>query len=227
MTRQETRVVASMKSLRIRGDAHAGEIVQEARTSRTIGTAAERGHGHGHERGHGRGHGRGPAAAPRIFCQSSNFPVTPPPRRPPPYGRPAMHHRNNGSLGASILTNNDWADVAQTLAFTPRSLDLTRGIFDDRSAPEIARRLGIAPATARTHLRRLYDQLGIHGRAGLVVVVMTAHLSRRNAAPSVSRPEHGCDRDVIHSDDKQRAYTSGTRSHPEQIGRKDVDKPPP
>jgi two-component system nitrate/nitrite response regulator NarL len=44
------------------------------------------------------------------------------------------------------------------------------------SGPEIGRRLGIAPSTVKTHLRRVYGKLGVGDRATMVAEAMRCGL---------------------------------------------------
>jgi two-component system nitrate/nitrite response regulator NarL len=53
-----------------------------------------------------------------------------------------------------------------------REREVLGHVADGLSAPAIARRLGVAPRTVRTHLEHLYDKLGAGDRAQLVALAM-------------------------------------------------------
>jgi len=52
--------------------------------------------------------------------------------------------------------------------FTPGELRVAVLFAEGRSAPSIARELGVSVETVRTHQKRLYEKTGAHGRAQLV-----------------------------------------------------------
>jgi LuxR family maltose regulon positive regulatory protein len=45
-----------------------------------------------------------------------------------------------------------------------RELDVLRLLNSHLSVPEIAQELTVAPSTVRTHVRVVYNKLGVHGR---------------------------------------------------------------
>ena len=52
---------------------------------------------------------------------------------------------------------------------TPAESQLARLLAQDGSgAKSLARQLGVSPATARTHLQRIFDKTGVHSQADLV-----------------------------------------------------------
>jgi DNA-binding NarL/FixJ family response regulator len=57
---------------------------------------------------------------------------------------------------------------AAALEPTSREREVLRLLVEGRADKEIARRLRIRPATARTHLRRLFGKAGVHSKAELV-----------------------------------------------------------
>lgn len=60
------------------------------------------------------------------------------------------------------------------MRLTARQSAIVRLVADGRCDKEIAAALHISVATARTHLRRLYDREGIHTRAQAVLLLSTA-----------------------------------------------------
>jgi two-component system nitrate/nitrite response regulator NarL len=55
---------------------------------------------------------------------------------------------------------------------SPRELEILRHIAEGRSAPEIARRIHLSPATVKSHLQSLYEKLGVSDRAAAVAEAM-------------------------------------------------------
>jgi two-component system nitrate/nitrite response regulator NarL len=55
---------------------------------------------------------------------------------------------------------------------SPREREILALIADGELAPDIARRLGLSPATVRTHLQHLYEKLGVSDRAAAVAAAM-------------------------------------------------------
>ena len=55
---------------------------------------------------------------------------------------------------------------------TPREREILGLIAAGETAPAIADRLGLSPATVRTHLQHLYDKLGVSDRAAAVAQAM-------------------------------------------------------
>jgi two-component system, NarL family, nitrate/nitrite response regulator NarL len=55
---------------------------------------------------------------------------------------------------------------------SPREQEILQLIAAGELAPDIAQRLGLSPATVRTHLQHLYEKLGVSDRAAAVAVAM-------------------------------------------------------
>ena len=55
---------------------------------------------------------------------------------------------------------------------SPREREILELIAAGELAPDIAKRLGLSPATVRTHLQHLYEKLGVSDRAAAVAVAM-------------------------------------------------------
>jgi two-component system, NarL family, nitrate/nitrite response regulator NarL len=55
---------------------------------------------------------------------------------------------------------------------SPREREILELIAAGELAPNIARRLGLSPATVRTHLQHLYEKLGVSDRAAAVAAAM-------------------------------------------------------
>lgn len=57
-----------------------------------------------------------------------------------------------------------------------RELQILRLIADGKSVPEMAAQLIVAPTTVKTHIRRLYEKLGVADRGAAVAVAMRNQL---------------------------------------------------
>jgi two-component system nitrate/nitrite response regulator NarL len=55
---------------------------------------------------------------------------------------------------------------------SPREREILELIAAGELAPEIAKHLGLSPATVRTHLQHLYEKLGVSDRAAAVAAAM-------------------------------------------------------
>jgi two-component system, NarL family, nitrate/nitrite response regulator NarL len=66
--------------------------------------------------------------------------------------------------------------VPDRVRLSAREHDVMRLTARGLSGPEIARRLGIAPSTVKTHLRRVYGKLGVADRATMVAEAMRCGL---------------------------------------------------
>ena len=59
-----------------------------------------------------------------------------------------------------------------TPLLSPREREILGLIAAGELAPDIAKRLGLSPATVRTHLQHLYEKLGVSDRAAAVAAAM-------------------------------------------------------
>ncbi|WP_319447331.1 MULTISPECIES: response regulator transcription factor [unclassified Mycobacterium] len=57
-----------------------------------------------------------------------------------------------------------------------REREILRMIADGKSVPDIAKELYIAQTTVKTHIRRLYEKLGVSDRGAAVASAMRSHL---------------------------------------------------
>jgi len=92
-----------------------------------------------------------------------------------------------GAAGAAIFSDRVWAEIARSLRFTRRELEIVRGVFDDRTEFAIAADLGISPHTVHTHLERLRHKLAVVDRAALILQVVQEFL-RLTDAPGSGMP---------------------------------------
>jgi two-component system, NarL family, nitrate/nitrite response regulator NarL len=85
------------------------------------------------------------------------------------------------SRGETVLApevQSELADQLRTRAqpgaplLSPREREILELIAAGELAPDIANRLGLSPATVRTHLQHLYEKLGVSDRAAAVAVAM-------------------------------------------------------
>jgi two-component system nitrate/nitrite response regulator NarL len=85
------------------------------------------------------------------------------------------------SRGETVLSPEIQSELAGQLrtkaepgtpVLSPREREILVLIADGERAPDIARRLGLSPATVRTHLQHLYEKLGVSDRAAAVAAAM-------------------------------------------------------
>jgi DNA-binding NarL/FixJ family response regulator len=81
------------------------------------------------------------------------------------------------SRNRSILTDDAWQTIANSLRISNRELEIVQGIFDDRKEFAIADELKISVHTVHTHLERLYRKLGVSSRVALVLYILSEYLS--------------------------------------------------
>jgi two-component system nitrate/nitrite response regulator NarL len=83
--------------------------------------------------------------------------------------------------GEIILPGEVQAGLAQAIRsnaaggqvhLTPREHDVLGGLVAGKSAPAIAAELHVSPATVKTHLKTLYEKLGVSDRAAAVAEAM-------------------------------------------------------
>ena len=75
-------------------------------------------------------------------------------------------------LGAAILSDHAWSEIAKALRITKRELQIIQGVFDNLTQAAIAHRLNMTEHTAHTHLNRLFAKLTVTTRTELVLRVM-------------------------------------------------------
>ena len=71
-----------------------------------------------------------------------------------------------------ILTQPEWDRVVHSLPLAPRQADVTWQLLQGYGDKQIARNLGIAVPTVRTHLSRLFSRLKLQSRHELVLCVL-------------------------------------------------------
>ena len=86
--------------------------------------------------------------------------------------------------GQRIYPTHTWEKLAGTLHLSPRELQITKAVFDDHNEVAIAVRLDISVHTVHTHLRRLYQKLGVRSRIGLVLCIVSIERDMNGQASS-------------------------------------------
>ncbi len=76
-----------------------------------------------------------------------------------------------------LFSEEQWQTIADRLELPGRALQIVRLVFEDAADPAIAAELAISVNTVHTHLKRLYLKHGVTNRAGLVLLIVRAHLA--------------------------------------------------
>lgn len=91
-------------------------------------------------------------------------------------------------LGAGILSDHAWSEIAKALAITKRELQIIQGVFDNLTQAAIAHRLNMTEHTAHTHLNRLFVKLTVSTRTDLVLRIMEQMIALTLAETGVLPP---------------------------------------
>ncbi len=83
----------------------------------------------------------------------------------------------NPIASGSMLSDEQWSSIAQTLNITPREQQVIRGIFDGLNEALIADELKISTHTVHTHLDRLYRKLNVSCRCNLVIRIFAEYIA--------------------------------------------------
>ncbi|MEI8043733.1 MAG: helix-turn-helix transcriptional regulator [Verrucomicrobiota bacterium] len=104
-------------------------------------------------------------------------------------------------LGAAILSDHAWSEIAKAMGITKREIQIIQGVFDNRHEVDIAERLRISPHTVHMHLNRLYKKLIVTSRTELVLRIVqemvTLTLSETAVLPPIC-PRHRTDACCLH-----------------------------
>jgi len=80
-------------------------------------------------------------------------------------------------MSVSVLFSEvQWGALGSALKLCPRESQFLLGVSEDLKDATIASRLGIAPNTLRTYVKRLYLKLGVSSRPQLLIKVFHTHL---------------------------------------------------
>ena len=83
-------------------------------------------------------------------------------------GEVILPNEIQAGLAAAIRSNAAGPGVQ----LTPREKDVLGGLVEGKSSPQIALDLHVSPATVKTHLKTLYEKLGVSDRAAAVAEAM-------------------------------------------------------
>lgn len=64
----------------------------------------------------------------------------------------------------------DDLDLAEDVRFTPRQMEILRGLLNGLSNKEIARELGIIEGTVKAHIRTMMGNVGVKNRTQLAII---------------------------------------------------------
>src|SRR5205814_1071947 len=78
----------------------------------------------------------------------------------------------SNDLGHGLVSQINEQHRGRETELTEREREVLRHLCDGGSAAEIGRQLFLGSATVRTHLSRIYEKLGVSGRAGAVATAL-------------------------------------------------------
>ncbi|MCW5554589.1 MAG: helix-turn-helix transcriptional regulator [Verrucomicrobiae bacterium] len=90
---------------------------------------------------------------------------------------PPKHRVHTRPMGSAMFSEHAWQELARSLKFSMRELQIARGIFDDDSDVGIAHNLGISLHTVHTHVERLHRKLAVTNRRQLLLRVVQEFLT--------------------------------------------------
>lgn len=77
------------------------------------------------------------------------------------------------SLDDPSLAEDRLDTAAMVFELSPLQKRVAGLVAEGLALPEVAKRLGVSPSTARTHLQRVFDKTGVHNQPALVRVLLT------------------------------------------------------
>ena len=80
-----------------------------------------------------------------------------------------------------VFSGNEWAELKQHLALSPRQADVVEQLLLGHSDKQIAHELTMSVPTVRTHLCRLFTRFGVEDRCELIVHVYSCFRERCRA----------------------------------------------
>jgi len=94
-------------------------------------------------------------------------------------------------VGAAILSEKAWLEVARSLKLSVREIEIIRGIFDNLPEKAVGVKLQISEHTVHTHLRRLFVKLAVTTRTQLALRItqelLALTLAEKGALPPICR----------------------------------------
>lgn len=72
----------------------------------------------------------------------------------------------------NIFDEKEWEVLAEELSLSPRQNQIVQHLFHGKSDKQIAKEIGIALPTVRTHLGRLFTKFNIQDRNELILYVI-------------------------------------------------------
>lgn len=91
-----------------------------------------------------------------------------------------------GQRSRSILSDEEWLILFESLRLSPREAQVAQAIFDDESEVAIADALALSTHTVHSYLERLYRKLQVNSRCGLVVRIFAEYVALRPAVQGIA-----------------------------------------
>jgi DNA-binding CsgD family transcriptional regulator len=83
--------------------------------------------------------------------------------------------------GRSLLPNEQWTIVFDSLELSLRQREITLCLFDDMGENAIAHTTGLRRSTVKRYVARLYRKLDVKSRAEFLIVMFSEHLAHLHA----------------------------------------------
>src|SRR5882757_839705 len=88
----------------------------------------------------------------------------------------AGHDVLPGGVAAGLVGEIRRREETRAVGISPRERDVLRLMADGHTIAAIAAQIHVAPSTVKTHVQRLYEKLGVNGRAAAVAEAMRRKL---------------------------------------------------
>jgi len=88
--------------------------------------------------------------------------------------------QESGSARPSeLISKSDRQNIREKLDLTPREFEIALGLLDACSRQELAERFECSPHTIDSHLRRVFQKLGVNTSPGVTAEIFRAYVGHR------------------------------------------------
>lgn len=86
-------------------------------------------------------------------------------------------------FAGEMFAPTEWRAMGRRLGLTDREVEVVRAMFDYRTELDMAQALGCKPDTLHTHVRRIYDKLGVKSRVEVVLAAVACSRTLISRSP--------------------------------------------